>query len=49
MSDKVKNFKQFVGDKKEPRYKVFESKYYYSAFKDILFIGNYEDCVRFII
>ena len=34
---------------KEKQYKVFDSKYYYSAYKDILFIGNYDECVNFIM
>jgi len=34
---------------KEKQYKVFDSKYYYSTYKDILFIGNYDECVNFII
>lgn len=34
---------------KEKQYKVFDSKYYYSTHKDILFIGNYDECVNFIM
>lgn len=34
---------------KQKLYKVFESKYYYSNYKDILFTGTYDECVRFIL
>lgn len=34
---------------KEKQYKVFDSKYYYSTYKDVLFIGNYDECVNFIM
>ena len=34
---------------KNKQYKVFDSKYYYSAYKDILFVGDYDECVEFII
>lgn len=35
-------------NKDEKQYKVFESKYYYSPFKVILFTGTYDECVDFI-
>jgi len=47
--DKVKNFKQSVNENKEKQYKVFESKYYYSTYKDVLFVGSYDECVEYII
>lgn len=51
MIDKVKNFKQSINDSehKEKQYKVFDSKYYYSTYKEILFTGTYDACVEFII
>jgi len=33
----------------EKQYKVFESKYYYSTYKEILFIGSYDECIQFFI
>ena len=41
--------KEIYNENIEKKYKVFESKYYYSTYKDILFIGNYDECVEFII
>jgi hypothetical protein len=49
MIDKVNNFKQLVNENNEKQYKVFDSKYYYSSYKEILFSGSYDDCVQFII
>jgi uncharacterized UPF0146 family protein len=41
--------RECLNEIKETQYKVFDSKYYYSTYKDILFIGNYDECVEFII
>lgn len=45
MIDRVKNYKT----PSEKLYEVFESKFYYSEYKDILFKGSYDDCVKFIM
>jgi len=41
--------REFSKENVEKQYKVFESKYYYSTYKEILFIGSYDECVEFII
>ena len=30
------------------QFKVFESRYYYSNYKDILFVGTEDECIEFI-
>lgn len=40
--------KIIVVDKKELLCRVFESKYYYNTYKDILYVGNYLECIEFI-
>lgn len=41
--------REYLNENKEKQYKVFDSKYYYSTNKDILFTGSYDECVEFII
>jgi len=43
MIDRVDNFGS------EKQYKVFESRFYYSTYKEILFVGNYNECTKFIL
>lgn len=49
MIDKVKNFNQSLSENNEPQFNVFERKYKYSNYKEILFTGSYDDCVRSIL
>ena len=40
---------ELLNENKEKQYKVFPSKDYYSTYKNILFVGRYDECVEFII
>jgi hypothetical protein len=40
---------QYLSSKTTKQFKVFESKYYYSTYKDILFIGSYNECFEYMI
>jgi hypothetical protein len=48
MIDNVKNVNLLNEEKEKHFYKVYETKYRWSGYKEILFSGNYDECIIFI-
>lgn len=47
LKNRIKN--QLLEHSRGKLFKVIESKYYYSTYQDVFFVGTYDECVDFIV